>query len=130
LVLTWRPMYIYDNISLKWEMFQKKRCREIKTQFCVLHFLWDNVETRCRAREITDDNLIRHTCLACWITKATETHSEYAVIIVFPLKQLLHERASMLRSCVHRLSFWKMSLYHKRGGHPTTDLCVLNCFPT
>jgi len=34
---------------------------------------------------------------ACWILKATGTHSEYVIIIAFPLQQRLHERASMLR---------------------------------
>ena len=29
--------------------------------------------------------------------KATNTHSEYAIRIAFPLQQLLHERASILR---------------------------------
>jgi len=37
------------------------------------------------------------TRIACWITKATDTHSEYIKIIVFPLQQWLHERGSMLR---------------------------------
>jgi hypothetical protein len=38
-------------------------------------------------------------CVACWITKATQTHthSEYVILIAFPLQQLLQERASMLR---------------------------------
>jgi len=34
--------------------------------------------------------------LACWITKATDTHSEYVTLIAFPLQQWLQERASML----------------------------------
>jgi len=34
---------------------------------------------------------------ACWIPKATDTHSEYVILSVFPLQQWLHERASMLR---------------------------------
>ena len=32
-----------------------------------------------------------------WITKATDTHSEYVTRIAFPLQQWLHERASLLR---------------------------------
>ena len=32
---------------------------------------------------------------ACWVTKAAKTHSQYAIIIAFPLQQWLHERASM-----------------------------------
>jgi hypothetical protein len=34
---------------------------------------------------------------ACWIPKATKTHSEYVTLIPFPLQQWLHERASLLR---------------------------------
>jgi hypothetical protein len=34
---------------------------------------------------------------ACCIPKATNKHSEYVILIVFPLQQWLHERASMLR---------------------------------
>jgi hypothetical protein len=35
--------------------------------------------------------------IARWIPKATNTHSEYVILIAFPLKQRLHERASELR---------------------------------
>ena len=35
---------------------------------------------------------------ACWVTKTTNTHSEYVLPIAFPLQQWLHERASLLRS--------------------------------
>ena len=39
--------------------------------------------------------------IACWIPKATHTHihthSEYVILIAFPLQQWLNERASMLR---------------------------------
>jgi len=35
--------------------------------------------------------------IACWIPKATDTHSEYVIFIALPLQQWLHERASMLR---------------------------------
>ena len=34
--------------------------------------------------------------VACRITKATDTHSEYVTLIAFPLRQWLQERASML----------------------------------
>ena len=30
-------------------------------------------------------------CIACWITKDTDTHSEYVTLIAFPLQHLLHE---------------------------------------
>jgi hypothetical protein len=35
--------------------------------------------------------------IACWIPKATNTHSQYVILISFALQQWLHERASMLR---------------------------------
>jgi len=35
--------------------------------------------------------------IACRIPKATDTHSEYVILIVLPLQQWLHERASILR---------------------------------
>ena len=35
--------------------------------------------------------------IACRIHKATDTHSEYVILIAFPLQQWLHERVSMLR---------------------------------
>jgi hypothetical protein len=31
--------------------------------------------------------------IACWITEATETHSEYAIPIAFPREQWFRERA-------------------------------------
>jgi hypothetical protein len=47
--------------------------------------------------------------IACWITKATNAHSEYVILIAFPLKRWLQERASMLRytyiACLIRTSF-------------------------
>jgi hypothetical protein len=47
--------------------------------------------------EDTDDNILRSMRFACWITKATDTRSEYVIFIAFPQQQWLRERASMLR---------------------------------
>ena len=35
--------------------------------------------------------------IAGWIRKATNTHPEYVILIAFPLRQWLRERASVLR---------------------------------
>jgi len=50
--------------------------------------------------------------LVCWITKAADTHSEYVILIAFPLQQWLRQRTSMLHlfviGCVvstHKVSF-------------------------
>jgi hypothetical protein len=40
-----------------------------------------------RAGHATDDDILQHVYLACWITKATDTHSEYVIIIAFPRQQ-------------------------------------------
>jgi len=66
--------------------FPRKLCR-----------LWDNVETRCTARQSTDDNIIRRMRFACWVSKATNTHLQYVILIAFALQQRLHERASVSR---------------------------------
>ena len=49
-----------------------------------------------RPGQATDDSIIRRMRIACWITEATNTHSENVILIAFPLQQWLHERTSML----------------------------------
>jgi hypothetical protein len=56
------------------------------------------------ARQATDDNIIRRMRLTCWITKATDTHSEYIILTAFPMQQWLRERALILHLYVHCLS--------------------------
>jgi hypothetical protein len=36
-------------------------------------------------------------CIACWVPKTTDTHSECVILIAFPLRLWLHERIPMLR---------------------------------
>jgi hypothetical protein len=55
------------------------------------------VEKYSRDIRATDDNIIRRMRFACWITKATDTHSEHIIGIAFPRQQWLLECASMLR---------------------------------
>ena len=43
-------------------------------------------------------------CIACWVTKATKTPSEYVRVVAFPPQQLLHNRALLLHCYVHFLS--------------------------
>jgi hypothetical protein len=54
--------------------------------------MWKNIVERGRP-QIT----IWLVRIARCIPKATDTHSEYVTLIVSPLQQWLHERASMLR---------------------------------
>jgi hypothetical protein len=66
--------------------------------------LWDNMEKYCKAREATD-NITERMRVACWITKATEKHSKYVILIAFPQQKWLRERVQMFRLYVHCLSF-------------------------
>jgi hypothetical protein len=84
-------------------MFRTKVVEKIKTRFTFnnvfqkLCRLLDNVEKYCTAHQVTDGNISRRVRIACWITKATDTHSEYVIFIVLLPQQLLHERDLVYR---------------------------------
>ena len=59
------------------------------------------------ARQATD-NTIRRMCVACWITKATNTHSEYVVLAAFSRQQWLRERVSVVRLCEEVIITWNL----------------------
>jgi hypothetical protein len=87
---------------LEWELFQTKVAEKIKTHIlCSVTFpenravyekMWKNTVEPDRPQ-------MKTWCMriACWIPKATNTHSEYVILIAFPLQQWLHEHASVLR---------------------------------
>ena len=84
-------------------MFQAKVVEKIKTHIlCSVTFfrkscrLRDNVGECGRTTQTTDDNIILRMHFTWWITKATDTHSEYVILIAFPRQQWLRERALML----------------------------------
>ena len=58
----------------------------------VYGIMWKNIVQPDRPKRTT-----WRTRIACWVPKATNTHSEYVILIAFPLQQWLHEHASMLR---------------------------------
>jgi len=39
------------------------------------------MEKYCRAGQATDEIILHHMGFACWITKATNAHSEYLILI-------------------------------------------------
>ena len=61
----------------------------------------NNVQKYGAAGQITCDNIIRRMRTECWITKASEIHSEYVILKAFPRQQRLRERASVLRLYVY-----------------------------
>jgi len=61
--------------------------------------------------------------IACWITKALDTHSEYVVLIAFPLQLWFHELASMLRFTLivsHAPSNQRKTVGYRVTGHVKT----------
>ena len=86
---------------LEWAMFHTKVLEKMKTHILYsetsfwklyhLRDMWKNIENPDRLQMT-----IWHICIACWITKATNTHSEYVILTAFPLQQWLHKRTSIL----------------------------------
>ena len=83
-------------------MFQGKVIQKIKTFLCNNFFPPED----CAICEIMRKNMVEWgrqqitiwgMRIACWIPKASYTHSEYVILIAFPRQQWLHERALMLR---------------------------------
>jgi len=75
-------------------MSQTKAVEKIKIHilYSVIIFLknrtvfLDNAEKCGRAGQATDDNITQGIHFACRITKATDTHLEYVILIAFPLQ--------------------------------------------
>jgi hypothetical protein len=90
------------QLFLEGEIFQTKVAEKLKTHIlCPITFflrksciVWDNVEKYRTARQAI--MTIWRMRSACWTPKATNTQSEYVILIDFPLQQWLHECASLL----------------------------------
>ena len=100
-------IYIYDHILLN-SSWNEKCFRETLQTKSKRHILYSvpfhrkscrlrvNVNKYGRARQATDDNIIRCIHFACRITKATHTHS-------VPQQQFLRGSATILRLNAHCL---------------------------
>jgi hypothetical protein len=103
---TWRPKYIFilsRSVLLRMRNVSDKSCREnqnthymFNNLFQISCRLWGNVKKYVGARQATDDNIIWSMRIGCWITKATNTYSEYVstvtMVIRAPLNVILHLR--------------------------------------
>jgi hypothetical protein len=100
-------MHIYDKTSLSssWneKCFSQELQRKSKHTFYVQYppppnncavykIMWKFMVNP----EVTDNSITLRRRIACWITKATDTHSEYVILIAYPRQQWLHEEPSML----------------------------------
>jgi hypothetical protein len=59
-----------------------------------------------QTEQAPDDSTIRRMRFACWIPKATETHSEYFMLIAFLRQQWLCESALMVCYAYIALPVW------------------------
>jgi hypothetical protein len=100
-------------------MFQLKVVEKLETDiFYSMSFfenrdiyliIWQNIVERGRPQ-----STIWRICSACWIIKATNTHSRCVILFAFPLQQWLHERTSML--CYTYISFIVFTVVMKLYG--------------
>jgi len=71
---------------LERETFQTKVVQEIKNTFCIQHFFFRNScpflhNVGNDAQQDRPQKIIWRMCIACWINKGTDTHSEYVTLI-------------------------------------------------
>ena len=91
---------ISRSVRLRMKNISEKTVEKLETHIVSNNFsknrafyetIWKNSVNRGR-KQMT----IWLMRIGCWITKATNTHSECVIPITFPLQQWLHERPSML----------------------------------
>jgi hypothetical protein len=103
---TWRPKYNFYHISLI-SSYNEKIFRQICRENRNTHFRFNNFFFQNRAvYEIMWKNVIQPSRpqmtigrmrIACWIPKASNTHSCFVILVIFSLQQWLNYRALILR---------------------------------
>jgi len=98
---------------LQLEMFQTKVLVEIKIHIlCSVTFFSEN----SAVYEIMWKNLVdldrlqmtvRRMCISCWMPRATDTHSQYVILIAFPIQPCLHQHASVLHYTILAVLFFQ-----------------------
>jgi hypothetical protein len=95
-------MKIYGSVLRKTKNISDRVVEKIKTHLmfyqifpknlAVYEIMWKNTAEPGRPQ-------MKIWCMriACWITKATDENSEYAILIAFLLQQWWHECVSLLR---------------------------------
>jgi hypothetical protein len=90
-------MILSCSVLIRMRNISDKSCTENQNthfvfntfSFRKLFRLWDNVEKCGTAGQATDDHTMRRMRFACWLNKATDTHSEYIILIAFSHQQWL-----------------------------------------
>jgi hypothetical protein len=116
------------SVLLRMRNFSEKFVEKIKTHILysitfsenntVYEIMWKKYG---RVKKATDGNIIWRMRISCWMTKATDIHSEYVILIAFPRQKLLHERALILRLYVHCLPYFLFHSLSSKTHYP----CIL-----
>jgi len=65
-------------------MFQRRVVEKIKSQvLCSKKFLQQNLGYEIMWNNIVQTENLRHMRFPCWLTKATDTHSDYIIFIFY-----------------------------------------------
>ena len=97
--------FFYILLILRMGNVSNKSCRENRNRHFMINklfpenralydIMWNNYG---RDRQVIDDNTIPRMRIACWATKATNTHSEYVIPTVFARQRWLCDGGCMLR---------------------------------
>jgi len=99
---TWRPIYIFCSFLLRMKNVLNKFVEKFEIRIlCSKTFFFRN----CAAYEIICKNTVERgrpqmtiwrMRIACWISKATNTHTACVIRIAFPLQKWHHESSSIL----------------------------------
>jgi hypothetical protein len=83
--------YYLAEFFLEWDLFQTVLVEQVKTYFMLNNFFFrksrplrDNVEKFGKARQSTNDNIIRRMRYVRCTSTATDTRSGYVILIAFP----------------------------------------------
>jgi hypothetical protein len=96
-------MIISRSVIFGMKNISDKSFRESRnTHFMFSYFFFVNhaiyeIIWNCTVEQGRPQMTIWRMRMACWITKVTNTHTEYVILIAFPQQQYLHERSSLLR---------------------------------
>jgi hypothetical protein len=85
---------------LRMRNISDKSCRENQNTFYVQFFFFlSRAVYKIVWNSMVEPDRPRMTMwrIACWIPQATNTNSQYVILIAFPLQQWLYERASLFR---------------------------------
>jgi hypothetical protein len=91
--------------------------------------LWDKVEKYCGVAQATDDNIIQRLRIACRMTKATNTHSEYATPTGFPRQKVTWKclNATLYVQCLsYFFKNWYDSVHHLIYSFPFLEVMILD----